>query len=121
MEIISVGGIGRCIAIFIIDLVELNFFKVSVTEAKSNHLIKPSLTLFKDSDGEFDSSKGLAGSSKVTESSKDSAEPLSKSDNKSKDLDMSSISEEVKKSVVISILADEVTTNTKKMSECLSA
>ncbi len=129
MEIISVGGVGRSVALFIVDLVELNILKVPITGANGSHLteekelsIKSSLTLFKGSgsDGESDSPKGV-GSSKVTEPSKDSAESLSKSKNKSKGLDMSSISEELDKSVVISILADEVAADTKKMSGSLAA
>lgn len=131
MEIMSVGAIGRNVAIFLLDLFELNSLKVPVTGVNISHpseekglSTKSFLTLFKGSDGESDSPKGAAGSSsspKGDGSSKDSAESLSKSKNKSKDLDMSSISEEVDKSVVISILADEVAADTKKMCGSLSA
>lgn len=118
MEIIFAGGLGSCIARSIIDMfISWGLFKAPIMGNISSNIskpkelsIKPVLTLFKDSDSEKDSPKGSSSNAKPSKSLNES---LPKSNKVAEDIN--SREKEIEKSVVVSILGDEVTVDTKDM------
>lgn len=118
MEIIFAGGIGSCIARSIIDIfISRDLSKAPIMGSISSNTsnpeelsIKPVLTLFKDSDSEKDSPKGSSSNAKPSKSLDESSPKSNKATE-----DTNSKEKEIEKSVIVSILGDEVTIDTKDM------